>query len=106
MLESQYQASLIKKLKVMFPGCEVLKNDSSYIQGIQDLTILYGPRWATLEVKAEEDAPARPNQEYYVDRHNEMSFSAFIYPENEEEVLHELQRALEPPRKTRVSQRV
>lgn len=106
MLESKYQAQLIKKLKDMFPGCEVLKNDTSYIQGIQDLTILYGPRWATLEVKGEAGAPVRPNQPYYVERHNEMSFSAFIYPENEEEVLNELQSALEPRRAARVSKRV
>ena len=77
----------------MFPGCIVIKNDSSYIQGIPDITIFYGKRWATLECKKSKDAPSRPNQPYYVKKMNDMSFSAFIYPENKEEVLNELQQA-------------
>lgn len=91
--ENEYQAKLIKRLKTMFPGCIVQKNDSSYIQGIPDLTILHGNRWATLECKREANAPKQPNQDYYVNRMNEMSFSRFIYPENEEEVLNELSEA-------------
>lgn len=102
MTESQYQAKLIKKLGVLFPGCIVLKNDSSYRQGILDLTILYNDRWASLEVKKEVDAPVQPNQDYFVERLNEMSFGAYIYPENEEEVLNALQQAFKPPRRTRV----
>lgn len=103
MLESKYQNQLIKKLKQMFPGCEVLKNDSSYIQGIPDLTILFNDRWAMLEVKASADANTQPNQPYYVERMGSMSFAAFIYPENEEEVLHELQLAFESDREARIS---
>jgi len=94
-LESEYQKRLIKKLNRRFPGCVVLKNDSSYRQGIPDLVIFYRDRWGMLEVKASEDAPIQANQPYYIDTLNEMSFAAFIYPENEEAVLHELQRALE-----------
>lgn len=90
MTEAEFQAKLIKKLKVIFSGCEVLKNDPTYIQGMPDLTIFYGPKWATLEVKKSEDAPVRPNQEHYVKKHRIMSFSSFIYPENEEEVLERL----------------
>ena len=93
MLESKFQGNLIKELKEMFPGCIVIKNDSSYIQGIPDITIFYGKRWATLECKKSKDAPSRPNQPYYVKKMNDMSFSAFIYPENKEEVLNELQQA-------------
>jgi len=91
--ENAYQAKLIRKLKRMFPGCEILKNDSGYKQGILDLTILYGPYWAMLEVKASASARERPNQGYYVRKLNDMSFAAFIYPENEEEVLLALQEA-------------
>ena len=95
MLENKYQAKLIKKLQVMFPDCVVLKNDSGYLQGIPDLVILYQDKWAMLEAKADENAPMRPNQPYYVRVLNEMSFAAFIYPSNEEEVLSALQRSFE-----------
>lgn len=98
MRESTYQNSLIRKLKSLFPDCIILKNDSSYIQGIPDLTIFFEDKWATLEVKASEDSPEQPNQVYYVDLMNQMSFSAFIYPENEEEVLYHLQRSFESRR--------
>jgi hypothetical protein len=104
MLERDYQAGLIKKLKRMFPGCVVLKNDPEYLQGIPDLVIFYGKHWAMLEVKGSERASQRPNQAYYVDMLNEMSFAAFIYPSNEETILDELQRAFASPRRARLSQ--
>jgi hypothetical protein len=59
--------------------------------------------WATLECKSSEDASTQPNQEYYIERLGEMSFAAYIYPENEEEVLNALQQAFESPRRARVS---
>lgn len=93
-LERDFQAKLIKELKQIFKGCIIMKNDSSYIQGIPDLIILYRNKWAALEVKKSEDAPHRPNQEYYVELMDEMSFASFIYPENKEEVLYELQQTL------------
>ncbi len=102
--ENQYQAKLIRKLKRVFPGCEILKNDSGYRQGILDLTILHGPYWAMLEVKASADAPERPNQGYFVKKLSDMSFAAFIYPENEEEVLAALQEAFSSRGPARVSQ--
>lgn len=104
MTESAYQTKLIRKLKRMFPGCEVLKNDPQYRQGIPDWTIFWGQCWATLEIKASATARVRPNQPHYVKKMNEMSFSAFIYPENEEEVLAALQSAFASRRSTLVSQ--
>ena len=95
-LERDFQSSLIKELKMIFPGCMVMKLDSSYIQGIPDLLILYKDKWATLECKKNRGAKKQPNQEYYVGRMNEMSFSRFICPENKEEVLRELQQAFKP----------
>lgn len=96
MLESKFQHGLIKDLKEMFPGCIVMKNDASYIQGIPDLLVLYQNKWAALECKKNASATKQPNQEYYVGCMNEMSFSRFIYPENKEEVLHELLQAFRP----------
>ena len=95
MLESKFQADLIKDIKNMFPGCVVMKNDSSYIQGIPDLLVLYNDRWASLECKKSEGARKQPNQEYYVEKMNDMSFSRFIYPENKEVVLDELRKTFE-----------
>ena len=90
MTEPEYQAKLIKKIKKIFPGCIVQKEDSGYLQGIPDLLILYNDKWATLEVKIDENANHQPNQDYYVGLMNGMSFSRFIFPENEDEVLAEL----------------
>lgn len=95
MLERDYQARLIRKLRQMFPNCVILKNDPDYLQGVPDLVIFHGDRWAMLEVKASERSPIRPNQDYYVRQLNEMSFAAFIYPSNQEEVLDALRRALQ-----------
>lgn len=104
-LESQFQSKLKKKLAERFPGCVVMKNDPNDIQGIPDLTVLYGSHWATLECKRSENAKNRqPNQAYYVDKMNEMSFSRFIYPENMEEVLDEMERSFEVGRDTCLSE--
>ncbi len=92
MLESNFQSSLIKEIKDKFPGCVVLKNDSSYIQGIPDLSILYKDRWAMLEVKKNKTAKRQPNQEYYVNKMNDMSYATFVYPENKEQVMNDLNR--------------
>jgi hypothetical protein len=100
--ERKYQAMLIRRLKFMFPGCVVLKNDSGYLQGIPDLTVLYQHMWAMLEVKDSANAPEQANQQYYVAQLNGMSFAAFIYPENEEEVLRDLQHAFESHWNSRV----
>ena len=102
-LEAQYQSDLIKKLRRMFPSCVILKNDSEYMPGIPDLSIFYYGFWAMLEVKISPHALERPNQAHYVNILNDMSFAAFIYPENEEEVLLALQSAYESCRQARVS---
>ena len=103
MLERDYQAKLIAKLKDILPGCVILKNDTDYLQGIPDLLILYGGRWAMLEVKRSASASHQPNQDYYVDMLGRMSYAAFIFPENEEEILREVQRALDPAGTARLS---
>ena len=93
MKESKFQADLKKELKVRFPGCIVMKNDANYIQGIPDLLVLWNDKWASLECKNSASAAHQPNQDYYVEKMNDMSFSAFIFPENKKEVLNELERS-------------
>lgn len=90
-LESEFQSKLKKEIKEKFPGCIITKLDSGDIQGIPDLLILYNNRWATLENKRTKNAHKQPNQEYYVNKMNDMSFSRFIYPENKEEIMGELE---------------
>lgn len=94
MRESAYQAGLIRRIRSRFPGCVVLKNDASYRQGVPDLIVLYGPRWGMLEVKGRANFRSEPNQDWYVDTLDEMSFAAYIHPSNEDEVLNALQRSL------------
>ena len=98
--ENEFQKRLIKELKERFPECIVLKNDPNYIQGIPDLMVLGKNKWAALEVKKSAKANHRPNQDYYVEKMNDLSFSAFIYPENKEEILNELERAFRAERTT------
>lgn len=93
MLESEYQSRLIKKIKDRFPGCWVEKSSTDFQQGMPDLTVYYNHTWGKLEVKVSLDAPVQPNQQYYIDMFNRMSFAAIIAPENEEEVLVSLQRS-------------
>lgn len=97
-LESNFQAALIVDLHIRFPTAMVLKNDPSYITGIPDLLILLGDRWAALECKRSFNERFQPNQAYYIDQMNNMSFAAAIYPENREEVLNALSAALRTAR--------
>ena len=92
MLENKFQSKLIKELKKEFPGCMVLKNDPTYLQGVPDLLVLYKNKWCALEVKRSATAKHQPNQDYYVDKMSEMSHSAFIYPENKDQVMNDLRR--------------
>ena len=105
MAENKFKTKLISEIESMFPGCIVTHLDPNEIQGIPDLLILYKDKWAVLEAKDYATASHRPNQDYYVELMNDMSFAAFIYPENKEEVLHELQQAFRTRRATRVSRR-
>lgn len=104
--ESKFESALVRQIQEMYPGAVILKNDSGYLQGFPDRLILYKTRWAAFEVKASEYAPHRPNQDYWVEALDRMYFARFVYPENKEDFLHELQQALRPRRSTRFLERV
>ena len=92
--ESKFQEKLVKELKKVFPNSIVLKNDPNYIQGFPDIMVLNGSKWAALECKRSDSETHQPLQDYYVKLLNNMSYAAFVYPENKEVVLDEIQRAL------------
>ena len=94
MLESKFQKIVRKDIETRLPGAIILKTDSLQLQGIPDLLILYKTRWAMLEVKRSQNAPRRPNQDFWVNKFNDISFAKFIYPENKLEVLDDLERSL------------
>lgn len=94
MLENRFKSELRKEIERRLPGCLVLHLDPSDIQGIPDMLVLYEDRWAALEGKKNASASHRPNQDYYVNVMDDMSFAAFIYPENREEVLNAMERSL------------
>ena len=95
MLENRFKTNLIKDLKNLFPGCIVVHLDPDEIQGIPDLLVLYKDKWAALEGKKTANSSVRPNQSYYVNKMNDMSYAAFVYPENKEEVLYEISRVFQ-----------
>ena len=89
-LESGFQDNLKKELEKLFPGCMIFKMEQ--VQGIPDLLVLYKNKWASLENKKSANAKRQPNQEYYVKLMDDMSFSRFIYPEDKDDILNELQK--------------
>lgn len=102
MLENKFKTKLVHEIKTMFPDCLIFHLDPIEHQGMPDLLILYHDKWAALEGKQNAKASHRPNQDYWVDVMNNMSFAAFIFPENKEDILYELQQTFRTPRKTRV----
>lgn len=105
MVETKFRLDLVHELEALFDGCIVLLGNSSHIQGIPDILILWRDRWAALECKDHARSRERPNQRYYVNMMNEMSFAAFVYPENKDIVLNDLQHAFRRSRASRFPRR-
>ena len=106
MKETNFQKDLKDDIEEKFPGAMVFKMDPSdpfNPQGIPDLLVLYKNKWASLEVKKSKSASKRPNQPYYVNKMNEMSYAAFVSPENKKEVLDDLERVFKSRRSTRTA---
>lgn len=92
--EAKFQGEFITHLQELYPEAIILKNDPNYRQGIPDVLMLLHDTWAAFELKTHRDAHLQPNQEYYVRLMDDMSFAAFVYPENKDDVLDALQFAL------------
>lgn len=104
-LESEFQKVLIDELEALYPGVIILKNDAQLRQGIPDLIVLYKNKWVMLEVKASRTSAHQPNQDWYIDVCDDMSFAAFIYPENKDRVFDEIQQTFRTARKARIAER-
>ena len=91
MKESEFQKKFLDDVRDIFPDALILKNDSSYKQGIPDWSVIVGQKAALLEIKIEKDAHKQPNQKYYInERNNKGGFGRFVYPENKNEVMVEM----------------
>jgi len=104
-LERDFQPDLIEELEELLPGCFIIKNDANAMPGIPDLLILWRKHWALLETKRVTKSRKRPNQDFYIDVLNDMSFAAFVNQENKEEVLDALQQSFGLSRNARVLKR-
>ena len=99
-LETDFAREILKpRLEQEFPGIVIIKQDpNTSFQGVPDHLLLFEDKWASLETKRTRKSKRRPNQEYYVDRFNDMSYAAFVSPENLDEVLDDLQSTFRPDR--------
>lgn len=91
-LESDFKRAFLNEVRQLFPGVTVISPDPTTQQGIPDTILLYRSTWAALEFKRDSKANVRPNQRYYISQFGEMSYAAFVYPENKGEVLNALQQ--------------
>lgn len=84
MKESDFQHKFICRIKECFPECICMKNDAKYIQGIPDFTVLFENKYVLLEFKRSSNASVRPNQNYYINKHKNLSSPCgfFVSPEN------------------------
>lgn len=104
-LESKFKSELIAQIKLQYPGAIILKTDANQLQGILDNIILFKDKWAAFEAKRSQFSPHRPNQDYYAELMNEMSYASFVYPENKEVFLNELHETFRPNRSAFISKR-
>lgn len=92
-LESDFQKEYVLELEETFPGSMIIRGNSSWRQGVPDWMLLHGPNWAALELKRDAKAVKQPNQPYYVEKMNAMSYASFVYPSNAKAVIREIQQA-------------
>lgn len=93
-IEAKFQREVASWLRKQ--GCEVFKmNPGAGIpSATEDLLFLKEGLWGFLECKKARNAKHRPGQDKTVARHNEMSYSRFVWPENWKEIQKELKEIL------------
>lgn len=92
MRENKFQSDLISELETLYPNAIIMKGNR--IQGLPDLIMLEGNRWIALEVKRSANEIHQPNQDYWVEVMHDMSYAAFIFPENHDEILSDITKFL------------
>jgi len=94
MLEAEFKVHVKQKIKDRFPNLDLdfIDTNPFYFRSVPDLIILGPNVWAALEFKRSEHASHQPNQDYFVSRLNRKGYASFIFPENMEEVLNDLER--------------
>jgi hypothetical protein len=92
MLESAFKKYAIQAIQDKFVELDLdFIHTKPYNRSMPDLVILAAPFWAALEFKTSKQAPSRPNQDYHINRLNKKGYASFVFPENLEEVLYELE---------------
>lgn len=90
--EHLFQKSVKQEIIDIFPSCVIHKNPTGVHDGFPDLVCYLGDTWFMLECKRSKDEEHQPNQDWWVDRLNKMSYASFIFPENREEVFCQLRQ--------------
>ncbi len=90
MLENLFKKYVKKRIIDRFPNLD-LDFITPTNRSMPDMIIIAPIVWAALEFKRSEGASLRPNQDYHIMRLNEKGYATFVFPENVEEVLDELE---------------
>ncbi len=92
MLESEFKKRTIQRIKDRLPSLDLdFINTKPFNRSMPD-TFVIGPWcWAALEFKRSEDADQQANQDYHIERLNRKGYARFVFPENVEEVLDDLE---------------
>jgi len=94
--EGKFKKKFKKDFLAVRPDVVIFEPDASRRRSDPDMLIIDGDGerqiWAALEFKESEDADHQPNQDYRVEKLSKKGYASFVYPENAEEVFHELEQ--------------
>ncbi len=92
MLESKFKKRTERRIRKRLQRVKIyIVKSSTEVRSAPDLFILGSGMWAALEFKKHKDADRQPNQEHIIDYLDNMSYATFVYPENVEGVLDDLE---------------